>query len=407
MMGPNPPRRVEIPVSRDLYLRGMRFLHTSDWHLGRTFHGHSILQFQQEFLDWVIERARACEVDAVVIAGDVYDRSVPGHEAIEMLERALVDLLRICPVILISGNHDSPTRLGFGGPILRASGLHLGTRVATIANPAVITGRDGVPVAFYTLPYLEPDLVRRDLDAERSHRSVLTSAMDRVRDHAATLEPGTRTVAVAHAFVTGGSTSESERDLSIGGIGDVPSTVFSGVDYVALGHLHGAQNITHPDGTHVRYSGSPLAFSFSEEKQRKSVTLVDLSVDGPPELTVMDCPIPRGMASLEGTLHDLLNSPEFAYAEGHWVRITLTDVVRPEDPMRQLRGRFPHAITLDFTTGRGERDGERDTAARRAMTPVEITERFITYVTGREVVEDERVQVRDAVETAQREQVSA
>ncbi len=200
-------------------------------------------------------------------------------------------------------------------------------------------------VAFYGLPYLEPALVKAEFGVEKAgHEAVLAAAMDRVRADLATRAPGTRSVVLAHAFVTGGEASDSERDITVGGVAAVPAGVFDGVDYAALGHLHGSQTITR----RVRYSGSPLPYSFSEADHRKTMWLIDLDAEGGLTAERLDCPVPRELARIRGTLEDLLHDPELARHEEAWVEATLTDAVRPADPMARLAERFPHTLSLVF-----------------------------------------------------------
>ncbi len=217
---------------------------------------------------------------AVLVAGDVYDRAVPTTDAVTLLDRALRGLAAArIPVLVTSGNHDSAVRLGFGSRLSELAGVHLRTGVADIARPVVLADEHG-EVALYGIPYLLPDAVMDELGAERSHASVLAAAARLIRAERG--ERGiTRTVAVAHAFITGGAGSESERDIRVGGIGDAPASVFAGLTYVALGHLHGQQHVSAAAaGTTVRYSGSPLAFSFSERYHTKSVTLAEIDGAG-------------------------------------------------------------------------------------------------------------------------------
>src|SRR5581483_3138126 len=205
----------------------MRFLHTSDWHLGRTLHGEPLLDAQRDFLAWLVETAVAREVGAVLVAGDVYDRAVPSTDAVRLLDDALAGFADAgCTVVMTSGNHDSAIRLGFGRALHRRAGVHLRTRVADIAEP-VLLHDDAGPVAVYGIPYLLPDAVMDELGAERSHRSELRCAVQRLLSDARDRGIG-RTVAIAHAFVTGGRPSESERDISVGGIADAPAAVFDG-----------------------------------------------------------------------------------------------------------------------------------------------------------------------------------
>src|SRR5215813_9119245 len=329
----------------------MRLLHTSDWHLGRTLYGENLLTHQAAFLDWLLAEATARQVHAVVVAGDIYDRAVPTTDAVTVLDRALRGFAGAgIPVLITSGNHDSPVRLGFGSRLSELAGVHLRTAVADIARPVVLADEDG-EVALYGIPYLLPDAVMDQLGAERSHASVLAAAARLIRADAA--ERGiTRTVAAAHAFITGGIPSESERDVRVGGIGDAPASVFAGLTYVALGHLHGQQDLsTAAPGTTVRYSGSPLAFSFSERYHTKCVTLAEIDGAGQVRTTNLPTPVPRPLCEVRGRLDELLadagppNASDLAEA---WVRVVLTDRIRPAAPMERLRRRWPHTLVLDF-----------------------------------------------------------
>src|SRR6266700_1337551 len=231
----------------------MRLIHTSDWHLGRTLHGESLLAHQAAFLDWLLGQAVSHRADAVVVAGDVYDRAVPPVDAVALLDRSLAAFAgQRIPVVVISGNHDSHVRLGFGGALTEAAGIHLRTSVPDITRPAVISDRHG-EVGIYGIPYLLPDAVMADLAAQRSHATVLAAAAGRIaRDAAA--RGLARTVVAAHAFVTGGEPSPSERDIRVGGIGDAPAGALAGCSYLALGHLHGPQQVSVPGGgTVARY----------------------------------------------------------------------------------------------------------------------------------------------------------
>lgn len=253
-------------------------------------------------------------------------------------------------------------------------------------------------VAFYGLPYLEPALVRDEFGVERAgHEAVLAAAMDRVRADLATRAPGTRSVVLAHAFVTGGEASDSERDITVGGVAAVPAGVFDGVDYVALGHLHGCQTITE----RVRYSGSPLPYSFSEAEHRKSMWLVDLDADGSVTAERVDCPVPRALARIRGTLEDLLADPDLARHEEAWVEATLTDAVRPADPMARISERFPHTLSLAFDPERTPHDPALSYAKRLAgRTDQQIAEDFVAHVRGAGPDEREQLVLRDAFDAA-------
>ncbi|MFE6224176.1 MULTISPECIES: exonuclease SbcCD subunit D [unclassified Streptomyces] len=357
----------------------MRFLHTSDWHLGRSFHRVGLLDAQAAFLDHLVATARDREVDAVLVAGDVYDRAVPPLAAVELFDRALHRLAEAdVPTVMISGNHDSARRLGVGAGLLGRAGIHLRTDPAGIGTPVVLTDAHG-DVALYGLPYLEPALVREQLGAAKSgHEAVLAAAMDRVRADLAARPAGTRSIVLAHAFVAGGAPSDSERDITVGGVAAVPAGVFDGVDYVALGHLHGSQTLT----PRVRYSGSPLAYSFSEAGHRKTMWLIDLGADGAVTAAErVDCPVPRPLARLRGRLDDLLADPAHDRHRDSWIEATLTDAVRPHDPMARLTARFPHTLHLVFEPDRADTDPLASYAQRlRGRSDQQIAEDFVSHV---------------------------
>ncbi|MEV5346923.1 exonuclease SbcCD subunit D [Streptomyces achromogenes] len=358
----------------------MRILHTSDWHLGRAFHRVNLLQAQAGFIGHLTATVRERAVDAVVVSGDVYDRAVPPLAAVELFDTALHRLAELgVPTVMISGNHDSARRLGVGAGLIDRAGIHLRTDPSAAGTPVILRDTHG-DVAFYGLPYLEPALVKDEFGVDKAgHEAVLGAAMDRVRADLAARPRGTRSVVLAHAFVTGGQASDSERDITVGGVAAVPAGIFDGADYVALGHLHGCQTITE----RVRYSGSPLAYSFSEADHRKSMWLVDLDADGSVTAERVDCPVPRPLARLRGRLDDLLADPELARHEDAWVEATLTDPFRPAEPMARLTERFPHTLSLVFAPERAPDDPRVSYARRLAGRGDEqIAEDFIAHVRG-------------------------
>ncbi|MFI0986899.1 exonuclease SbcCD subunit D [Streptomyces exfoliatus] len=359
----------------------MRLLHTSDWHLGRSFHRVGLLDAQAAFLEHLVATVHEHRVDAVLVAGDVYDRAVPPLPAVELFDTALHRLADAgVPTVMISGNHDSARRLGVGAGLIERAGIHLRTDPAGIGTPVVLTDAHG-EVALYGLPYLEPALVRDQLGAAKAgHEAVLTAAMDRVRADLARRPAGTRSVVLAHAFVAGGAPSDSERDITVGGVAAVPTGIFDGVDYVALGHLHGSQTLT----PRVRYSGSPLAYSFSEADHRKTMWLIDLGPDGAVDTAErLDCPVPRPLARIRGRLDDLLDDAALTPHEQSWVEATLTDPVRPAEPMARLTARFPHALNLVFDPERTGTDPGASYAQRlRNRTDQQIAEDFVAHVRG-------------------------
>ncbi|NUV53827.1 exonuclease SbcCD subunit D [Streptomyces coelicolor] len=382
----------------------MRFLHTSDWHLGRSFHRAGMLGAQAEFIGHLVSTVREREVDAVVVSGDVYDRAVPPLSAVELFDDALHRLAGLgVPTVMISGNHDSARRLGVGAGLMGRAGIHLRTEPSACGTPVLLPDAHG-DVAFYGLPYLEPALVRDEFGVERAgHETVLAAAMERVRADLAARPAGTRSVVLAHAFVTGGEPSDSERDIAVGGVASVPAAVFEGVDYVALGHLHGCQTLT----DRVRYSGSPLPYSFSEAGHRKSMWLVDLAADGSITAERVDCPVPHPLARIRGTLEDLLADPALVPHEEAWVEATLTDPVRPADPMARLAERFPHTLALVFDPDRPPDDPDVSYARRLAgRDDQQIAEDFVAHVRGAGPDVHERTVLRDAFDAVRADEAA-
>ncbi|MFC5185763.1 exonuclease SbcCD subunit D [Actinomadura harenae] len=353
----------------------MRILHTSDWHLGRSFHREDLLSAQAAFVDHLVATVRDERVDCVLVSGDVYDRALPGVDAVKLANETLERLAERTRVVLIAGNHDSARRLGFGSGLMDAAGVHLRTDPARVGEPVMVDD-----VAVYGIPYLEPEIVRSEWDlSERGHTAALGEAMRRVRADLAA-RGGARSVVLAHAFVTGGEPSDSERDISVGGAANVPAAVFEGVDYAALGHLHGRRRITE----RVRYSGSPLAYSFSEEDHVKGSWLIDLRPDGSLGEEFVEAPVPRPLARLRGRLDDLLESSRYDDLTGHWLQFTITDPNRPTSAMERLRRRFPHTLALSFEPDAADGSaGGRTFADRvRERSPLDIADDFVTEVTG-------------------------
>ncbi len=363
----------------------MRILHTSDWHLGRSFHREGLLGAQGVWADHLLEVVQREAVDLVVVSGDVYDRALPQVDAVALADETFARLAASrARVVVTSGNHDSAQRLGFGSRVMDAAGLHVRTSAASVGTPVLLDDAHG-PVAVYGLPYLDPRLLREPWGlGARSHEAALSEAMRRVHADLARRPAGTRSVVMAHAFVAGCAPSDSERDISVGGVSMVSSSVFDDIDYAALGHLHGPHVLTDT----IRYSGSPLAYSFSEAGQQKGSWLVDLDGHGFAAAEFVPAPVPRGLAVLRGGLDDLLRDPALAAHEGDWVQATLTDDLRPVRAMARLRERFPHTLALVFEpsvtapsgapaarpTGRADHDIALDFVAELRGTPATTAE---------------------------------
>jgi exonuclease SbcD len=344
----------------------MRFLHTSDWHLGRQFHGASLLDEQSAAVDRMVELAASERVDAVLVAGDLYDRAIPATPAVELLDEALLRLRDTGAVVVaISGNHDSASRAGFGDRLMSRAGVTVRADVRRYAEPVLLPHVDG-PVAVYPVPYLDPvtfeaahPSAEHDDDADTTtisarrgtHQQTLGRAVRALRADRRRRK-GVRSVVVAHAFVAGTAprldeapveVCDSERQLAVGGADRVEPSLFDGFDYVALGHLHGHQSWA---DERIAYSGSPLRYSFSEEHHRKGVRIVELRPDGGRTVDFVELGIGRPLHTVRGRLDDLLVDPSLDPLRDGRVRAMLTDPHLPHQAMARLRTRFPHAAEL-------------------------------------------------------------
>lgn len=327
----------------------MRFLHTSDWHLGRQLHGHSLLRDQRHVLDQIIDIAAGREVQAIVIAGDVYDRAIPPAEATALLDAFLTRVrtqLRI-PVLLIAGNHDSAQRLGFGSHMLAESGVVIGHDLDALTRPVLLADEHG-EVAFHLMPYAEPSAVREHLDSDlQGHEAALRAMLARCPEPPA----GGRRVLVGHCFVTGGDASDSERPLSVGGADQVPAGLFEDFDYVALGHLHRPQHCGDQKGV-VRYSGSILKYSFSEAGHSKSVSIVELDGDGGCVIDAVVLQPLHDLRILEGAFDALIEAGTALQRADDprrhdYLQVRLTDTHAILDVMGRLRQVYPNVLHLE------------------------------------------------------------
>lgn len=383
----------------------MRLLHTSDWHLGRSFHGVGMLDAQRAFVDQLVDAVSRHGVDVVLIAGDVYDRAMPGVDVVRLLDDALVRLTAAgAQVVLTSGNHDSAIRLGFAARLLERGGVHLRTSLDSMEQPLLLPlgpdadGKEAV-LAVYGIPWLEPRLVAGQLGVETaSHFEVTRAATALIRQDIGRRAASSvvHAVVLAHTFASGGISSDSERDLSIGGVGAVPLDLFDGFTYTALGHLHGRQALAPA----VRYSGSPLAYSFSEATHRKGAWLVDIGTEGVTAVEEVVWEAPRTLAVLRGTLTELLEAPEHEWAETAYCQITLTDAQRPARAMERLRSRFPDTLVLGFDPQGAPAASTATYSSRLAEAPDDLSVccGFLEHVRGRVPDDDEKSALAAALE---------
>jgi exonuclease SbcD len=387
----------------------MRLLHTSDWHLGRSFHGESLLAEQAAVLARIVDLARDGEVDAVLIAGDLYDRAIPPAEAVELFNDTLAQLRGVgAAVVAIAGNHDSHVRVSVYDGLLASLGVSIRGNVRRAREPVLVRPRrGGDPVAIYPLPYLDPTVDgpalanhQPESNGRLRHEEVTRLALARLRQDLQQ-RPGHRSVVLAHTFVAGGTPCESERELTVGNVEQVSVEAFAGFDLVALGHLHRPQEL---DGPRLAYCGSPLPYSFSEEGQRKSVRLIELDATGVGRAETVPLNVGRPLATIEGPIEELLRDPALEAARGARVRAILTDEGLPLQARARLQRRFPHVAELRHRPPEVTRGAfsTRQTQVRQARSPLELTTAFYTDQQGRPAKQAETALLKEALETASR-----
>ncbi len=359
----------------------LKFIHLSDLHLGKRVNEFSMREDQEHILASILDIVRDECPHAVLIAGDVYDKSVPSAEAVELFDGFLVHLRELCPhIFAISGNHDSPERLAFGARLMDAGGVHISPVYSGELSHVTLSDEHG-EADIYMLPFVKPSSVRRFFpDAEiQSYTDAVAAALS-----AAERREGVRSVLLAHQFVTGAETCESE-ERAVGGLDNVDASVFEGFDYVALGHIHGPQNV----GTErIRYCGTPLKYSFSEAGHRKSVTVAELGAGG--ELRVSTRPLQplRDMAELRGSYEQLINRDfyEGTSLTEDYVRVTLTDEQEQPNAMAMLRTVYHNIMRLEY-----DNISSRSLAAAeggaplQAASPAELFADFFSRMNGRDM----------------------
>lgn len=348
----------------------MKFLHLADLHLGKRVNGFSMLEDQAHILRQILAILDNEQPDGVLIAGDVYDKSVPSVEAVELLDGFLTELrARGVPVLLISGNHDSPERLAFGGRVMDSCGIHISPVYDGALAPVTLHDEFG-PVHVWLLPFVKPAHVRRwfpDADIE-SYTDAVAEAVAHMD-----IDTAARNVLVTHQFVTGGTRSGSE-ELSVGGTDNVDSGVFAPFDYVALGHLHGAQHIGRET---IRYTGSPLKYSFSEARQHKSVTVVTLGEKGDVQVRTVALTPLRELREIRGSYDELTARSFYEHTtyRSDYLHLILTDEQDVFDAMSRLRTIYPYLMTLDYDNARTRAAGGMSAPAEtERRTPLELFE---------------------------------
>ncbi len=372
----------------------MKFLHLADLHLGKRVNGFSMLEDQAHILRQILAILDDEQPDGVLIAGDVYDKSVPSVEAVELLDGFLTELrTRGVPVLLISGNHDSPERLAFGGRVMDSCGIH----ISPVYNGALapVTLHDALgPVHVWLLPFVKPAHVRRwfpDADIE-SYTDAVAEAVAHMD-----IDTAARNVLVTHQFVTGGTRSGSE-ELSVGGTDNVDSGVFAPFDYVALGHLHGAQHIGRET---IRYAGSPLKYSFSEARQHKSVTVVTLGEKGDVQVRTVALTPLRELREIRGSYDELTARSFYEHTtyRSDYLHLILTDEQDVFDAMSRLRTIYPYLMTLDYDNARTRAAGGMSAPAEtERRTPLELFEALYARQNHQPMSEVQRAYIAQLME---------
>lgn len=372
----------------------MKFLHLADLHLGKRVNGFSMLEDQAHILRQILAILDDEQPDGVLIAGDVYDKSVPSVEAVGLLDGFLTELrARGVPVLLISGNHDSPERLAFGGRVMDSCGIHISPVYDGALAPVTLQDAFG-PVHVWLLPFVKPAHVRRwfpDADIE-SYTDAMAEAVAHMD-----IDTAARNVLVTHQFVTGGARSGSE-ELSVGGTDNVDSGVFAPFDYVALGHLHGAQHIGRET---IRYAGSPLKYSFSEARQHKSVTVVTLGEKGDVQVRTVALTPLRELREIRGSYDELTARSFYEHTtyRSDYLHLILTDEQDVFDAMSRLRTIYPYLMTLDYDNARTRAAGGMSVPAEaERRTPLELFEALYQRQNHRPMSEVQREYIAQLME---------
>lgn len=372
----------------------MKFLHLADLHLGKRVNGFSMLEDQAHILRQILAILDDEQPDGVLIAGDVYDKSVPSVEAVGLLDGFLTELrARGVPVLLISGNHDSPERLAFGGRVMDSCGIHISPVYDGALAPVTLQDAFG-PVHIWLLPFVKPAHVRRwfpDADIE-SYTDAMAEAIAHMD-----IDTAARNVLVTHQFVTGGTRSGSE-ELSVGGTDNVDSGVFAPFDYVALGHLHGAQHIGRET---IRYAGSPLKYSFSEARQHKSVTVVTLGEKGDVQVRTVALTPLRELREIRGSYDELTARSFYEHTtyRSDYLHLILTDEQDVFDAMSRLRTIYPYLMTLDYDNARTRAAGGMSVPAEtERRTPLELFEALYTRQNHQPMSEVQRAYIAQLME---------
>jgi len=382
----------------------MKFIHTSDWHIGRQFHNVSLLDDQRFVLDQLVDIIRHQHIDALIIAGDIYDRSIPPANAVELLD----DVLKIIcldlsvPVIMIPGNHDSAQRLGFGSQQLKQAGLHILADLSKVAEPVVIKNKDKNETCnFYGIAYNDPEHVRNQFDvsiADYQQAHVFLVNLIKLNKNQQQAN-----IIISHCFVDGAEESESERPLSIGGTDRISADLFKEFDYAALGHLHGPQ---YKGEKYIRYSGSLLKYSFSEQHHNKGVTLVELENNKLKGISHLPLTPLRNMRVIEGALEEILQQGRVDPDAEDYLLVRLTDTHAILDAMGKLRDVYPNVLHLEKPGLMASAENYQIDREKIKRSELEMFHDFFNQVTGHELSDLQADALKQTVSKLHHSQVS-
>lgn len=380
----------------------MKFIHTSDWHIGRLFHNVSLLDDQRHVLNQLLDYIEEHKVDAVVIAGDIYDRAIPPASAVDLLDEVLTKItigLGV-PVILIPGNHDSAQRMRFASQQLKQSGLHILGDLGEITKPVIISSQTG-DVAFYGIPYCDPETVRnffqQDVKSYDEAHSYLVEQINSVKSSTQA------NVLISHCFIDGAKESDSERPLSIGGSDRVSFAPCESFNYVALGHLHAPQQ---RGGEHIRYSGSILKYSFSEQNQKKGLNLVELDQHGSALVTHLPLLPLRNMRVIEGEFARIIDHGKVDPHNQDYLLIRMTDRHAILEPMAKLREVYPNVLMLEKPGMliSGDQTMNREKLKRGEL---EMFSDFFEQVSGQALNDEQNRALEDTISTLLKQESQA
>lgn len=371
----------------------MKIIHTGDWHLGKLVHGIHMTEDQRHILNQLIDLINVEKPDVLIIAGDIYDRTVPPVEAVELLDNVFSEILlnTETKVLAISGNHDNPDRLGFASSLLMANGLYISVNLKDALKPITLEDEHGT-VNFYLIPYIEPAIVKSELGIEtiKNHDDAMREIINLIENE---MDKSTRNVVVTHGYITGTEgliTSESERPLSIGGTDQVSVDYFEKFNYVALGHIHGPQKVKQD---YIRYSGSLMKYSFSEAKQNKSITIVEMGEKGDIEYRYVALEPLRDLRVIKGNLESLISEEIYAKENTEdYLMAILTDRGELIDPIGKLRTVYPNILRVEKESYEREA-GKNYTSAGSDFIkkePIELFEEFYENLTGEKFTDDKQ-----------------